>query len=144
MESGKPSLGFKINKIETEQFAVIEEAFLENEKVLFNYGFSFGTDQKLKIIGAFASFRFLTNDKPFLILKAGCYFSTSDDLWDSFKIKDSNQLKLNKDFLCHLMMIAVGTSRGILHAKTENTLFNKFVIPTLNIEESIKEDMIIE
>jgi hypothetical protein len=41
-------------------------------------------------------------------------------------------------------MITVGTCRGILHAKTENTKFNQFLIPTINVAELIKEDSVFE
>lgn len=144
MTKDKVAFGFKINRIETEQFAILEDAYDEKERVQFNYTFSFGADQEQKIIGAFTSYRFLINDKPFIIFKAGCYFSLNNALWDSLKIQGTNQLNLDKKLMRHLMTITVGTSRGILHSKTENTPFNKFVIPTLNVEESIKEDMVIE
>ena len=41
----------------------------------------------------------------------------------------------------HLSVITVGTARGVLHAKTENTPFNKFVLPTINVTELVKEDV---
>ena len=40
-------------------------------------------------------------------------------------------------------MIAVGTARGILHAKTEATKFNQFLIPPINVVELIKDDIIL-
>ncbi len=53
---------------------------------------------------------------------------------------DINTLIVPKGLLCHLAMLTVGTSRGILHAKTEGTCFNKYVLPTINVTEIIKED----
>ena len=50
--------------------------------------------------------------------------------------------KLPSGFVCHLAMLAIGTARGVLHAKTENTLFNKYLIPTINVAELIKDDII--
>ena len=38
-------------------------------------------------------------------------------------------------------MITVGTLRGVLHAKTENTEFNEFFLPTINVTDLIKEDI---
>ena len=35
--------------------------------------------------------------------------------------------------------MTIGTTRGILHAKTEGTCFNKYVLPTINVTEIIKE-----
>jgi hypothetical protein len=37
-------------------------------------------------------------------------------------------------------MLTTGTSRGVLFAKTEATQFSKFIVPTLNVTEMIKED----
>ncbi len=47
---------------------------------------------------------------------------------------------VSKGFLAHLAMITTGTARGVLFAKTEATQFSKFIIPTLNVAEMIKED----
>ncbi len=37
-------------------------------------------------------------------------------------------------------MLCVGTARGILHAKTEGTAFNDFILPAINVEELVEED----
>jgi hypothetical protein len=49
-------------------------------------------------------------------------------------------LTIPKGFLAHLAMISVGTARGILHCKTENTIFNNFVLPLVNVASMIPED----
>lgn len=36
------------------------------------------------------------------------------------------------------------TARGILHAKTEGTKFNICLLPLINVERMIAEDVIIE
>jgi len=38
-------------------------------------------------------------------------------------------------------MLSVGTARGILHAKTENTPYNEFIIPLINVTEAVKADI---
>jgi hypothetical protein len=40
--------------------------------------------------------------------------------------------------------MVVGTSRGILHSRTEGTDLNHVVLPLTNVEEIIKEDVIIK
>jgi len=37
-------------------------------------------------------------------------------------------------------MLTAGALRRILHAKTEGTSFNKYVLPTINVTGIIKED----
>ena len=70
--------------------------------------------------------------------KVSCHFKIEDASWNSFIKK--NKLIVPKQFLAHLAMLTTGTSRGVLFAKTEATQFSKFIVPTLNVTEMIKED----
>ena len=83
---------------------------------------------------------FDSDSKPFLIIEASCHFSISDSAWADMLNSETNSLVVPKGFLCHMAMLTVGTSRGILHAKTEGTCFNKYVLPTINVTDIIKED----
>jgi len=74
----------------------------------------------------------------FLIIEVSCEFDISSEFWKEFDNKD--KVRIPKGFMAHLAMITVGTTRGILHSKTENTKFNEFILPTLNITEMITED----
>ena len=106
--------------------------------------FRFAADQQQKLIGVFASFTFESKQKQFLIIEAGCHFSIDPDSWSKMLNDSANELKVPKDFLQHMSMLTVGTTRGILHAKTENTCFNKYLLPTINLKNIIKEDSIFK
>lgn len=41
-------------------------------------------------------------------------------------------------------MLTIGTTRGVLHSKTENTPFNSFLLPTLNVMELVKKDVVFK
>jgi hypothetical protein len=41
-------------------------------------------------------------------------------------------------------MLTCGTARGILFAKTENTIFANIILPLINLENLIKEDVLID
>ena len=41
-------------------------------------------------------------------------------------------------------MLTIGTTRGVLHSKTENTPFNSFLLPTLNVNELVKKDVVFK
>ena len=56
---------------------------------------------------------------------------------------EANSLTIPKGFLNHMAMLTIGTTRGILHAKTENTSFNTFVVPPINLSDLIHEDAVI-
>ncbi len=61
-----------------------------------------------------------------------------------FRLTKINTLTLEKGFARHLSVIAVGTARGVLHSKTEDTDLNHIALPLINIEEVLQEDVIIE
>ena len=88
----------------------------------------------------FTSFIFDPDNKPFLIVEASCHFLIKDSAWTEMFNSETNTLVVPKGFLCHLAVLTAGTSRGILHAKTEGTCFNKYVLPTINVTGIIKED----
>ncbi len=48
-----------------------------------------------------------------------------------------------KNFAQHIGVITVGTARGILHTKTEGTILNSLIIPSINVLELVPNDIII-
>ena len=93
-------------------------------------------------IAVFSLFVFESDQKPFIIIESGCHFKIADSSWSEMYQSDTNSLKVPRGFLSHLAMLTIGTTRGVLHAKTEGTCFNKFVLPTVNVSDLIKEDVI--
>ena len=91
-------------------------------------------------------FEFIQGKKVFIKIQVSCHFKIQENSWATF-IQNS-KLIVPKGFLAHLAMITIGTTRGVLFAKTEATQFSKFIVPTLNVAEMIKEDasfdMIVE
>lgn len=140
METPNKSIGFSLKRVSTEQFAIIEDGFNEKGKIRLNTSLRFAADDVQKYVAVFTSFVFDSNSKPFLIIEASCHFSVTESAWADMLNSETNSLVVSKGFLCHLAMLTVGTSRGILHAKTEGTCFNKYVLPTINVTEIIKED----
>ena len=140
MEAPNKSIGFTLKKVITEQFAIIDEGFKEEGKIRLKTSVRFAADDTQKHIAVFTSFIFDSENKPFLLIESSCHFAIKDAAWIAMFKPDINTLIVPKGFLCHLAMLTVGTSRGILHAKTEGTCFNKYVLPTINVTEIIKED----
>jgi hypothetical protein len=132
-------VGFRLLKITTVQFAVIENAFLESEPIQLGAGVNYAIDEKNKAIACIVRFQFAINESPFLIIHVKCDFRIKDNAWMSFIDADKNEIKFPIDFVRHLAVLTVGTARGILHSKTENTKFNKYFLPTINVNELIKE-----
>ncbi len=141
MKETKTKVGFVLQKIITEQFAIIEEAFEEGKEVKLNTQVQFSINPDQKMLGVKAAFKFAQAKIPFLVVEASCHFQITEEAWESFKQEGTDASIVPAGFMCHLTMLTVGTVRGILHAKTENTSFNKYLIPTINVNAMINDDI---
>jgi len=81
---------------------------------------------------------------PFLIVEVGCHFNITTEAWTSFYNESRTELIVSRGFIGHLVMLTIGTTRGVLHSKTENTPFNSFLLPTLNVNELVKKDVVFK
>lgn len=137
------NISFRLIRIENIQFATFPE-FLNNESedIKFSVSIHFGIDKKEKFIGCICEFQFQDNEKVFLKLETVCEFGIQEEKWNEF-ITETN-IEFPIEFLRHLAMITVGTSRGILHSKTENSDMNEFILPTINIIEVIKDNQVFD
>ena len=137
-------IGFALVKVITEQFAIIENNFQRDTEIQLHTSFRFAAGEDQKVVAVFNSFVFETNEKQFMIIEAGCHFAIDPNSWKEMYDSESRKLTVSKEFLQHMGMLTVGTCRGILHSKTENTDFNKFYIPTINVTELIKHDSLFD
>ncbi len=141
MTDKKVSIGFQLQRILTEQYAVLEENYLINEDVDLSINLKFAVNKENMLVSVLALVKFEVKTQPFLILEAGCNFSIEEKAWQSFNQSDSETIIIPKGFMSHLSVIVIGTARGILHSKTENTEFNKYFLPTINVTELVKSDI---
>lgn len=136
------NIGFSIANICTEQFATIDSKFnstLEKE-LKVDFSINFGIKPADKLLACFINIEYYTENHTYIVLKLRVEFSISPKSWVKLKQPKTNRIKFSKEFLRHLGVISVGTARGVLHSKTENTAFNKFVLPTINLIEVIQKD----
>lgn len=138
------ALSFRLVNIKTDEFAIIEDSFKEEGKVSLETSFNFRVDKEKHILGTTVKFQFEQNDKPFLIISVTCGFEMEEEAWDSLSDKDKNNLIIPEGFASHMAVITVGTARGVLHEKTNETDFNHFIIPPINLTKIINEDIEIE
>ena len=132
-------VNFRLIEIKTDQFAIFEENYNENEEVNLETNLTFGLNKDENIFLVTAKYIFEIKEKPFLTVQTTCFFKIEDDAVASFKIE--NKIAFPKGFVAHMSMLTVGTTRGILHGKTEGTLFNRFILPTIDVATMIPEDV---
>ena len=140
MKKDNVQVGFALQGIRTEQFAIFEDNYAPSKETNLGTGVQFKIDQENKLIGVFIGFEFAQGKKVFLKIKVSCHFMVEENSWAAFIENESSKLVVPKGFLAHLAVITIGTTRGVLFAKTESTPFSKFILPTINVAEMIKED----
>lgn len=140
MDKETKEVSFALARITTEQFAILESNYCKSGEIKLQVNFRFGADKNKRIVAVFANFTFECSQKPFLVVEAGCHFSIKPESWDKMLNEAQNTLVVPMGLVQHLAMLTVGTSRGILHAKTENTVFNKFFLPTINVADLLVSD----
>lgn len=141
---GKKEIGFNLVGIDTKEFATFEESFNSNdvENIDLNINIGFQLSDKLDIINCVFTINFLQNENVFIKLKLSCAFKLEESTLKSFK-KD-NKIIFPKPLMSHFGVITVGTARGVLHAKTDGSIFNDLILPTVNLTEMITEDIEFE
>jgi len=138
-------VGFALQGIKTEQFAVIKENYNANKKdVGLSTSIEFNLNEDEQSISVFLGFEFSQAKKVFIKIIVSCHFKIDEQSWKGFLDAKHSKMVISKGFLSHLAMLSVGTTRGVLFAKTEGTPFSSFMIPTLNVSEIIKEDASFE
>lgn len=138
------SVGFQLIQIITDQFAIIRDSYDKlNDKTTLTINLNFGRNKEHHFIASSALVQFEQGGKPFLITEVTDHFEIEEQAWESFITKD-NKFIIPQGFASHLVVLTIGTLRGVLHAKTENTEFNKFVLPTVNVTELIKGDVYLD
>jgi len=132
-------ISFQLVSITTDEFATFKENF-DPVKTGFeiNLGLDIRVNDEQKIVGMFTRIIFEQKSKPVLLLKSGCTLQ----LYPSFRESQTTDRTLNLpvDLLTHFLVIAVGTARGIVHAKKPAWL-SDILLPTLNVSTMIKEDI---
>lgn len=141
----KNQVTFGLRNITTEQFAIIESAFDKSkENIELGNSLRFGFNIEKRIVSTLLSVNFSQDKGPFIILEIGCYFEIIKEHWDNLYNAELAEIKLPMEIARHLVVLAMGTLRGVLHAKVENTPFNMFILPTINVTELVTEDIVIK
>jgi len=144
MEKDNAQVGFALQGIRTEQFAIFEDNYAPKKETNLGTELQFKLDQNNKQIGVFLMFELIQGKKVFLKIQVSCHFKIEEKSWGSFIQMHESKLIVPKEFLAHLAMIATGTTRGVLFAKTESTPFSAFIVPPINVAEMIAEDAIFD
>lgn len=131
---------FRIRQIKTQQFAMFPDLLVNGKEVTVDSEFSFGVNTEIKNILCVTKLSYRQDENLLLTTEVHCIFDIREDGVNQLK----EQGRVVVDFLRYLATIAIGTVRGIIHTKTENTVLNSVVVPPINLVEAIKEDFVFK
>ncbi|MDE7134417.1 MAG: hypothetical protein K2N86_03960 [Rikenellaceae bacterium] len=141
MEKATP-IRFVITKIEIENFKVAETVSENRDSIKLGTGGVFNFDTTNHVIAPSITFVY-KNDKEVLFeLTAQCSFMIEQVGWEAFKEPGKGTL-IPVAFLQHLAFNAINTVRGIVFCKSEGTPFADYIIPMINVENIVKENILI-
>ncbi len=138
-------LGFAFTGIRTVSFAIIEAAYKKTGETNLLTGLGFGLDKEDFAITCNARFVFeKKKDQPFLLLEIQTIFQIEESDFLTKIKQDEKTYLLTKNLAVHFAVLTIGSARGILHAKTEGTPFNEYLLPTIDVNDMLQEDIIFE
>jgi len=133
---------FVLADIILSQFAILEENFDQDKDFDLYIDVRFSYDAERKIIIPFVAVTYAQNNIPLLKIESGNVFYFIPEFLE--EIQRDRQLIIPAGLARHLIMLTIGTLRGILFAKTEHTPFHHKVLPTINVTELIQEDVVLD
>ncbi|GAB5526269.1 MAG: hypothetical protein Roseis2KO_41410 [Roseivirga sp.] len=134
---------FELRGIQTHQFAIIDDSFDDTAETMLQVGVNVGASDEAHIISIFFEIRFLSNDRPFILLEIECQFDIAEKAYESLYTDDKESLIVPMRLCDHLGIITVGTARGILYEKLKDTEFDELILPTINLTEHFTEDIVL-
>lgn len=138
----KKNISFRLLNIVTEQFATFDVQNISDKNDLQS-DIQFSINPLQRVVACRMKFQFIHEKQPIVVLTVVCNFDVEEKSWRE-NILSEKKVTLPRLFLEHICMITLGTSRGVLHAKTENTFFNRFVIPLLNVNNLVEKEVVFE
>ena len=131
-------LNFLMRRIRVNQFAILTNDAPTGE-IPVEFGIQFKTDIAGKWIAVAFKTQYLNGTTPLLLLEVQCDFQVKPEDWDS--LSTDGKLVFPIRFLRHIALHPVGPARGILFCKTEGSPFNSFILPLVNLEALINQDL---
>lgn len=138
-------LGFALTGLRTVSFATIDAANKKTGKTILMTGLGFGLDIDDHVVTCNTRFSFeKKKDQPFLVLELQALFEIEKNDFLSKIKQDNNSYLIAKGLAIHFAVLTIGSARGVLHAKTEGTNYNEYLLPTIDVNSLIPKDVIFE
>jgi hypothetical protein len=136
-------LGFALTGLRTISFATIDASHKKTGVANLITSIGFGLDVNDHTVTCKAKFSFEKKEnQPFLILEVQTLFEIEKNDFENKIKQEDNSYLISSGLAIHFAVLTVGSARGILHAKTEGTMYNEYLLPTIDVKKMIPEDVI--
>lgn len=132
---------YELCGVTVEQFATLFEP--QSDNIGLEVAIPIKTNYDGRAFAVGADVQFTENSKTFLVAKVYCHYDIEKSCWDELSDGGTKDVELPKQFMDSLARIAVGTARGVICAKTENTPFSRYSLPVIELEPSQEGDSFI-
>lgn len=126
--------------IHLDQFAILCEDCKDEVGMNVSLNFKYGDEGKK--VACVVAFDFTSESEKVMVLKMTCEFEIQVDDWKT--LHNDKEVVIPKDLLEFFTVHTIGTARGVLFCKTENTQFNYIVIPPINVSEMGISDLTVK
>lgn len=131
---------FRMFGIHLDQFAILCEDCKDEVGMNVSLNFKYGDEGKK--VACVVAFDFTSESEKVMVLKMTCEFEIQVDDWKT--LHNDKEVVIPKDLLEIFAVHTIGTARGVLFCKTENTQFNYIVIPPINVSEMGISDLTVK
>lgn len=132
---------FQLSSVTIDQFAKIAEPtgsrFNVNVSVPVKASYNEG------IVAVGVNVQFFEGEKIILQLEVFCHYEFEPAYWDELTANHTKDAVIKKERMANFFSIAVGTARGVLAAKTENTPFSVCLLPLVNGSPDMGPDFVL-
>ncbi len=132
---------YRIVQIVTNRFEQHPELLKIGPEIQIQSRFNFAVNQDEHRVLCDSEYQFSQDENMLIGLRLICIFEVEPAAFQG--LTDKKDITIPVDFLRYMATICVGTARGILHARTEGTNLNNFVLPPINLVEIIKEPLVV-
>ncbi len=138
------AIQFGLKSVRTDEFAIVEDVLIADDKIQLDHSIAFSLNHDATELMVQFKVNFKSQEQSFIILSINCVFGIkSEDLTISAH-REPGKIRIPKGFMTHLASLTVGTARGVLHSKLEQTNFNKYLLPLLDMSKSFEKDAVFE
>ena len=140
--SGTKPLKFAIVDVRTEQFATFGAEVPPDQPMQVDAGIQFRAAPNDPAVAVVLTIQFLQDEQPRIKLDVLCAFAIERE--DFERCRNDQQVVYPRDFMIHLVMLTIGTARGILHARLEQTPYARTILPPLDARKMVAEDVVFD